>query len=335
MPAADASNATPAHDLSGGPPAEIVLEVRLHARERFDRYLQRSLGWSSRTKIQKLIRLGGALLNGQPARAAARVGDGDQITVRMIVEGTLRDPDAETPLPDPFWEDPYLLAVNKPPGRLVHPTGRTTDGTIINEVHARYAALQRCGLRTLAPRLCHRLDRDTSGVLLIAKNEQGRRSLQQSFEDNIVRKQYLAVVEGTPSEANFRIDLPVAVHLDRSRAVGNRLATIADDGKPSTTLIELLHTTGDHSLVLCRPLTGRQNQIRVHLAAVGHRILGDVGYGSDADAWAQKSTIPFPQRPLLHSASLTFPHPIWRAAYTLAAPPPADFTAFLPNHDDQ
>ncbi|MEM7166048.1 MAG: RluA family pseudouridine synthase [Planctomycetota bacterium] len=316
-------------DLSTGPPPEFHIDVRLHARERFDLHLQRCLGWPSRTKVQRLIRLGGALLNGARARAASRVGDGDRITVRMIVEGTHRDADETTPLPPPFWEDPYLLAVNKPPGRLVHPTGRTTAGTIINEVHLRYAALTRCGTRPLAPRLCHRLDRDTSGVLLISKNELGRRSLQEAFERGEVRKEYLAVVEGTP-ELSFRIDLPVAVHLDRTRTKGNRLATIGDDGKPSVTLVERLHAAGDYSVVLCRPLTGRQNQIRVHLAAVGHRILGDVGYGSDAAQWQRRSPIPFPGRPLLHSAQLRFQHPIWRTDTILRAAPAPDFGPFLP-----
>lgn len=309
--------------------SELLFEVRLHQRQRLDVHLQQCLGWSSRTRIQRLIRLGAVLLNGGPARVASRVQAGDRILVRMVVTGTYAD--APLPMPAPFWEDPYLLAVDKPAGRLVHPTGRTTRGTIIDELQDRYRALSTVGRRPVALHLCHRLDRETSGVLLVAKTELARRALQRAFEADAVRKEYLAVVEGHPEKGQFEVDLPVAVHLDRARDSGHRLARASPDGKPSLTYFTVLGQGPGYALVRCRPVTGRQNQIRVHLAAAGHPILGDVGFGADPQRFAEQGGgTPYPARALLHSEHLLFPHPLWAVPVPLRATPPHDFLPFLP-----
>lgn len=309
---------------------ELEFEVRLHDRQRLDRYLQQCLGWKSRTKVQKLIELERVRVNGQVARSAHRLSDGDQIHVAMVQTGIQHDPSEEHPLEPPFWQDPYLLALNKPAHRLVHPTGRTLGGTVMNELHELYRGCNERGRRPVVPKLCHRLDRETSGVLLVAKTDPARRSLQAAFEEDRVRKEYLAIVEGE-APATFEIDVPIAVNLDRQVGRGNRLAVGAPDGKAAFTRFRRLACGAGYSVVACHPKTGRQNQIRVHLAHAGHPILGDVGYGSDPANWKPRDpgALPFPDRALLHNARLVVPHPIWLTKLDLRAEAPADMQLFV------
>ena len=312
------------------PHGELELRVRCHDRERLDVYLLKRLGWKSRRRVQRLIQIGRVVVDGRPAKPSQRIQRGARIHVTLDPGGASSETGDEKLMP--FWEDPYLLALDKPPGVLVHPVGRTVSGTIINELHHRYRALNRRGSRPVVPRLCHRLDRDTSGVLLVAKTGIARCRLQDAFEADRVAKEYLAVVEGQPTSQV--IDLPITAHLDPQGASQNRLSRVAEDGKPSVTEVEVVATAAALAVVRCRPRTGRQNQIRAHLAAIGHPILGDTGYGSFRERWSTRGgdevpDIPFPNRALLHSARLEFPHPIWPARAVLAAPPAADFAPFL------
>lgn len=300
----------------------VEFRVRESSQERLDRYLLQRLGWKSRNKIQRLIRAGRVTINGETPKIARKIARGDVIRIALDGGGGEVDPGA-SPLDPPIWEDPYLVAVHKPPHRLVHPVGRTVSGTIINELHHRYRGSHTSGLRPVVPKLCHRLDRETSGLLLVAKCDLARRRLSDDFEHGRVRKTYLAVVEGeTPN--HFDVDVPILAHLDREREQNNRLARAHPDGKWAETGFERLATDGTLSLVRCFPRTGRQNQIRVHLAHAGHAIVGDVGYGSTFETFPEAE-----RRALLHSESLEFSHPIWRLPRTLRAPQPTDFEPFL------
>lgn len=313
-------------DLSQ-PHGKLDLRVRSGVGERLDQYLLRRLGWKSRRKVQRLIESGRVVVDGRSAKPALRMHRGDVISVALDPGGHRA---ADDGLLEPIWEDPYLFAVDKPPGVLVHPVGRTVSGTIINAVHGRYRRLTERGRRSVQPRLCHRLDRETSGVLLVAKTVPARRRLQLAFEENRVAKEYCAIVEGHPQLDRFSIELPICSHIDRERRSHHRLARVAAAGKYSRTDIETLATGPGFSVVLCRPITGRQNQIRAHLAAVGHPIVGDVGYADGDRPWASRAGAPPPPtRALLHSARLMFPHPIWGTRQCLAAPPPSDMTPFL------
>ncbi|MCA8962455.1 MAG: RluA family pseudouridine synthase [Planctomycetes bacterium] len=307
----------------------IEFRVRESAADRLDRYLLERLGWKSRNKVQRLIQHGRVTVNGERSKPARRVQRGD--VVRIVLDpGGEPNGSEDTPPPTILYEDPFLVAVDKPPHVLVHPVGRTVSGTIINRLHARYRETGEHGRRRVVPKLCHRLDRETSGVLLIAKCDVARQRLSDDFENGRVEKQYLAITEGAPMSTEFTIDVPIAAHLDREAGRGNRLARADSAGKSAETRFELLRTEGAIALLRCAPLTGRQNQIRVHLAHAGHPILGDVGYGSDP---ASVPGIPFPGRALLHSSALQFRHPIWGHRILLRAPFPPDFPLGLEEAD--
>ncbi len=307
-------------------PEEIVLRARGQRRERLDLYLLRRLRWGSRTKVQRLIQLGRVLVNGGPGKCAQRIARGDEVRVRLLTSTAIRS--EHPPLSAPLWEDPYLLAIAKPPHRLVHPTGRTIAGTVIDELHSRYQELNLRGGREVIPRLCHRLDRDTSGLLLVAKTIEIRRRVQEAFEGDRVRKGYIAIVEGEARERAFEVDAAISAHFDLRRPHSHRLARLDESGKASKTRFFVLGCGAGFSVVHCLPITGRQNQIRVHLASVGLPILGDTGFGSAEEKWTAPAPA-YPDRALLHSYQLRFRHPLWGTERELRCPAIGDLRPFL------
>ncbi len=322
---------TPGRDLSR-PPESARFRVRQKQRSRLDLWLQARLGWSSRSKIQKLISLGRVRLNGDVARASTRVGSGDEVEVLLETGSAPESPPEKLSV---LMEDPWLLAVQKPTGMLVHPVGKTHVGTVIDGLHRQWRELNDRSNRKVIHRLCHRLDRDTSGLLLLAKTVQARRLLQDDFEANRVQKSYLAIVEGVPEQPTFEVNVGVSAHIDRTRQHDHRLARAdAVSGKPSRTRFQWLASKNGISVLLCRPITGRQNQIRIHLQSVGHPILGDDGYGQTEQTLLDRgarlpAAISYPARALLHSFQLQFPHPIWKIPIEVRCPPAADIRPFL------
>ncbi|MEC9476088.1 MAG: RluA family pseudouridine synthase [Planctomycetota bacterium] len=322
---------TPGRDLSL-PPGSAVFRVRQEQRKRLDRWLQDRLGWSSRSKIQKLIAQERVLLNGNIAKSSARVANGDEIEVLLDVDPETAQLPEKLPV---IAEDPWLLAIDKPSGMLVHPVGRTHAGTVVDGLHRQWRFLNERSIRKVTARLCHRLDRDTSGLLLLAKTVQARRHLQNSFEADRVRKSYIAVVEGVPDSDSFEVDAGVSAHLDRTRATDHRLARADDEeGKPSRTLFQVLGEKNGISVLHCQPITGRQNQIRVHLQVAGHPILGDEGYGQTEATLEQRGAalprgIDHPDRALLHSFQLQFPHPVWNLEQQMRCHPTGNLAALV------
>ena len=320
-------------DLSR-PPGSALFRVLQDVRICLDIWLQERLGWKSRSKIQKLIQMQRVRVNGQCVKASTKVSTGDEIEVLLDVDTPEEKPSRYRGLPILF-EDPWLVALNKPAGVLVHPVGRTHSGTVVDGLHSDWRQLNDISLRQATHRLCHRLDRETSGLLLLAKSVEARRRVQDSFEGNHVHKSYLAVVEGNPAEYEFEIDAPISAHLDQQRSQGNRLARAdAQRGKASRTLFTTLGSRDGISLILCRPIPGRQNQIRVHLQVAGHPILGDSGYGQTADSLKESGGVlpegvPFPERALLHSFQLAFPHPVWGTASHVLCPPGGEMARLI------
>lgn len=293
---------------------------------RVDLVVLRHLGHEpgvSRAKVQKWIGAGRVLVNGQPApRAAWRVAAGDEVQVDVREVRRRSRPRAEARALDILYEDAHLLAVNKPAGMVVHPSYKHTTGTLINALlHA--AARWPSGD---APALLTRLDKMTSGVLLVAKRGEVVTRLQHDMRAERIEKDYLAVVHGRPTPASGTIDLA----LDRDPWDRRRVTVTDRGGQRAVTRYERLAvssvpTDGEPatvSLLRCRLVTGRMHQIRVHLAARGWPLVGDPMYGR------QGAPPAFP-RQALHAWRVAFAHPVTGDHLEIDAPLPDDLAQLL------
>jgi 23S rRNA pseudouridine1911/1915/1917 synthase len=270
----------------------------------------------SRNRIQHWIDAGDVLLNGAaPPRAAWRVQAGDELRVRVASVPKRAAPKAE-PLPiEVLYEDDDLMAVNKPAGLVVHPTYKNTSGTLINGLLERARAWPAGS----TPALLGRLDKQTSGVVIVTKRSDIHAALQRAMAARRVDKDYLAIVVGKPSPARGTIDLA----LDRDPWDRRRITVTDRGGQPSVTKYERLATTGGFSTVRCRLITGRTHQIRVHLAARGWPIVGDATYGRDSRQLKAGAM----NRQALHAWRMTFRQPRTGRELSIEAPIPADMRA--------
>jgi 23S rRNA pseudouridine1911/1915/1917 synthase len=316
------------------------LEIRL------DQFLQRFLTWRSRAQVQALIREGRVLLDAGnrdgegSARAFAvelrpgrRLRDGNRVAV--VIPEELRVP--VTPqYPDELrilWEDGDALAVDKPPLLAVHPSGRHLSGTLIQRVHAMYGARELP--RGARPRLCHRLDRETSGILLVGKHPRAHSHLMQQFENREVEKEYLAIVQGSPTLDRGVIERDLGPA--RASRVQIKMTTVAS-GLASRTEWNVVRRYRGCTLVACRPLTGRQHQIRVHMESIGHPLVGDKLYGPDEDYFQKAAdgsltdgdldALELP-RQALHNHRLAFRSPTSGERIEVTSPLAPDMAAFL------
>ncbi len=280
---------------------------------RIDRVLLRHLRDEkgiSRNRIQKWIDDGDVLINGAaPSRPAWRVQPGDDLRVRVIGLPRRQLPTAEAIALDILYEDDDLLAVNKPAGLVVHPTYKHLSGTLMNGL-LEYARDWPAGS---APALVGRLDKLTSGLIIVTKRSQIHGALQKAMSARRIDKDYLAIVRGKPSPARGTIDLA----LDRDPWDRRRVTVTDRGGQPSVTRYERLSTAGGFSIVRCRLITGRTHQIRVHLAAKKWPIVGDATYGGTTDA-------PEFPRQALHSWRVAFRQPRTGRELVIEAPLPDD-----------
>jgi 23S rRNA pseudouridine1911/1915/1917 synthase len=243
------------------------------------------------------------------ARSSVKVREGAAIVVNLPDTAVLR----ETPRPeavslDVLYEDDDVLAVNKPAGMVVHPSFRNMSGTVLNAVLWRYR--DRPALR---PGLVSRLDKDTSGVLLLALSPGIHARIQRDAAAGRVAKQYLAVVQGTPRPSQGTITLPLAHDpADRRRMV------VSDQGMPSETRYRVVSSIDGYAVVACELVTGRTHQIRVHMATRGWPVAGDVVYGHADPGIARQA---------LHAWRVSLPHPKSRTPLSIEAPPPHDLLA--------
>jgi 23S rRNA pseudouridine1911/1915/1917 synthase len=276
----------------------------------------------SRNRIQKWIDAGDVLINGSaPPRAAWRVQAGDEVLVRVADLPKREQPRAEVMPIDVLYEDDDLLAVNKPAGVVVHPSFRNSSGTLINGLleHAR------AWPRGSTPSLVGRLDKLTSGLVLVAKRSDIHAALQRAMAARRIDKDYLAIVRGKPSPPRGTIDLA----LDRDPWDRRRITVTDRGGQPSVTRYERVSTADGYSMVRCRLITGRTHQIRVHLAARGWPIAGDAIYGPPparlkADAAAPGPAFP---RQALHSWRVALRQPRTGRELVIEAPLPDDMRA--------
>ena len=290
---------------------------------RVDRVLLRHLRHESgvsRNRIQKWIEAGHVAINGAAApRPAWRIQAGDELRVRVEDIPKRTRPQAQVLDVDILYEDDDLLAVNKPPGLVVHPSFNNASGTLMNGL----LNLARAWPAGSKPALLGRLDKFTSGIVLVTKRGEIYAALQRAMNARRIDKDYLAIVRGKPTPQRGTIDLA----LDRDPWDRRRVTVTDRGGQPSVTRYERLATAGGYSLVRCRLITGRTHQIRVHLAAKQWPIVGDATYGPKASAAGSiEAAGKFP-RQALHSWRMAFRQPRTGRELVIEAPMPADMTA--------
>jgi 23S rRNA pseudouridine1911/1915/1917 synthase len=298
---------------------------------RTEAFLAHELPALSRTLIRQKIQTGEVLINGHRCSTATRVHAGDGL--RIAWRGTpVSGPLPEMPV---LFEDEWLLAVDKPAGVASHPVGRRQHGTVVQWARARYADLIRADLerggREFYPTLVNRLDVFTSGIVLLAKTRTAHAALQDIVTRRLVSKEYIAVVEGVMAEDEGRMDGPIG--LDPHSAVRVKRA-LRPDGLPSVTAYAVLRRLPGHTLIRALPITGRQHQIRVHCAGMGHPVCGDLLYGDERlflRFLRNGGTLDdgLPARHLLHAARVSFAHPFTAARVAIESPLPGDFLAMM------
>lgn len=300
------------------PAGEVVVEVGAEqGGERLDVFLTSLEAVPSRAQARRLIDEGRVSVNGAPApKAGTKLLPGDRVALRLPPR-----PSAELtaePIPlDLVFEDEHLAVVNKPRGMVVHPAPGHAGGTLLNALLHRYPGLVGVG-GVERPGIVHRLDKETTGLLVVARSHQAYAGLIAQLKAREVERVYFALVHGQPPVEQGCIDAPIGRHpLHRQK-----MAVVERGGRPAITHFRAVERFREYSLLEVRLETGRTHQIRVHMAHIGHPVAGDRRYG------APPSTL-FPDGQALHAARLAFAHPITKEALSFTAPLPGDFEEAL------
>ncbi|NQT82425.1 RluA family pseudouridine synthase [bacterium] len=302
-------------------PAHLVFVVSENCSGfRLDKFLADCLPERSRAYVQRLIQRGLVTLNGEQVKAHHTVKEGD--VAEVVV------PPPEEPYMEPqdiplevLYEDEYLIAVNKPAGLVVHPGAGNPSGTLVNALLAHCEKLSTGG-HPLRPGIVHRLDKDTSGCIIVAKDDVTHRRLADQFLTRQVHKEYRAIVVGSPPDDRGVIE----THIARSRRNRKKMTATAAEGKFAFTSYCVLENFFHASYLSIEPLTGRTHQIRVHLSHIGHPVAGDRQYSRGSTCRQLGIEIP---RQMLHSYKLHVNHPHNSKRMRLTAPLPKDFSSAL------
>ena len=311
-------SAEPAPNSGETHPERQVLSRRFiasaeDAGRRLDLYLASRLPELSRTRIQELIDEGRVRVSERLARPAQRVVAGDVIDVEVIPRPALRAAPEEIPL-DVLYEDEDLVVVNKPSGMVVHAGAGAARGTLVNALLHHSGTLSTVG-GNLRPGIVHRLDRGTSGAMVVARNDLAHRVLAEQFRSRAVSKTYVALLHGKMPRDAGSIARPITRDPQRRTRMTARLG----HGRAAQTDWRLLLRLGNFTLVEAQPRTGRTHQIRAHFAAVGHPLVGDTLYGAPRQVHIGKAS-PTLGRVFLHAARLSFAHPRTGATIEVRAP---------------
>lgn len=279
---------------------------------RLDSWLVSKMSGTSRAKIQSWMKAGFIALNGSFARPSHKIKAGDKIRVELQTQPAVNLRAEPIPL-DILYEDDDILLLNKPPGLVVHPSAGHASGTLVNALLHHCPALAGPGAR---PGIVHRLDRDTSGVIVAAKTERALASLAAQFKERRVRKEYLALAWGAPKPSSGCITGAIG----RSLSDRKKMAVRKTGGRAASTTYEVIESFSGVSLLKINIQTGRTHQIRVHLAHIGHPVVGDSAYGSRSC----RALPIMPARQMLHAAALSFTHPATGEEVRVQAPIPND-----------
>ena len=314
-------------DENEGP---LILHVGHSIKERrVDKYLHGRFSNLSRRFIQDTIKQGGVTVNGKAAKPSLKLSPGDEIRLTLPEQPSKDILPEDIPL-NIIYEDDELIILNKQSDILVHPARGNTHGTLVNAL-AFYSDKLSSGLGEFRPGIVHRLDRNTTGVMVVAKSDPAQWKIAKQFERRQVNKTYLAIVHGTPELNADRIKVPLGVH----PRVREKYAIRPESGKEAITIYEVLESFRGFSLLQLTPKTGRTHQIRVHLSYIKHPIVADDMYGGKlVYPWQLVDSEPAVQEPIirrvaLHAFSLEFKHPKTEEIIKFEAPLPDDMQNFL------
>ncbi|MFM7318176.1 MAG: RluA family pseudouridine synthase [bacterium] len=324
------------HDLKTTP-EEFTVKSFLATEPRLDAYLASRYPDFSRSMIQKIISAGGVLVNGRPGKSSYKVRQGDEFHVSMpeLPEHPIVPEDI--PL-DILYEDQWLTVVNKPAGMVVHPAKGNWRGTLVNALQFRYETLSSVGGEQ-RPGIIHRLDRDTTGLVLVARDDETHRAIASQFENRTVEKKYLAVVYGEPSRDRDFIERPIGHHPTVREKM--TIKPVADGGKESRTFYEVVERYGRYALLRCELHTGRTHKIRVHMHSIGTPIMADKLYagrervtlselrGLTQTGVAVEGEEPLITRQALHAHTLALVHPQTGKRLELQSPIPPDMITLI------
>jgi 23S rRNA pseudouridine1911/1915/1917 synthase len=292
---------------------EILVQLSDDSRDRIDRYLAEYLPQLSRSRIQKLIEQGCIQVNEDECDKKTVVKNGDRITVKIPDVQPLELKAQDIAL-DILYEDEHLLVINKPVGLVVHPAPGHEDGTLVNALLAHCPNLS--GINGVQrPGIVHRLDKDTSGAIVVAKTDLAHQHLQAQIQAKTAKREYLGIVNGVPKTLSGTIDAPISRHpVDRKK-----MAVVAN-GRHAVTHWQVLERLGNYTLMKFDLETGRTHQIRVHAAYIGHAIASDPLYSNPLKHMPGQA---------LHAWRLTFTHPVSGETIEAIAPPPETFNKLL------
>ena len=301
-----------------------TIDVRLeaaHAGWRLDRALAAAVPTLSRERLKSLIRSGAVENGGLPVRDPATKVRGAEALRVLVPEAAPADNEAQDIPLKVVFEDEHLLVVDKPAGLVVHPAAGNLDGTLVN------ALLHHCGGSlsgiggVARPGIVHRIDKDTSGLLVVAKTDVAHEGLAKQFAAHSIDRRYLAIVNGVPKASEGTVDAPLA----RSSTNRKKIAIVEGGrGKRAVTHWKRLQALRDAALVECRLETGRTHQVRVHMASIGHPLLGDPVYGRSGKSHSNLLKELQFHRQALHAAELGFTHPVTKNRLSFYSPMPSD-----------
>ncbi|MDU2066314.1 MAG: RluA family pseudouridine synthase [Sporomusaceae bacterium] len=287
--------------------------------KRIDMVLTEQYPELTRTYIQKLIGCGNLMINGKVTKANYKLREGDQGTFLIPPPEELNVVAENLPL-HILYEDESMIVINKARGMVVHPAPGNYNGTLVNALLYHCDSLS--GINgVIRPGIVHRLDKDTSGVMVVAKTDQAHLSLSQQIQEKSATREYRALVHGIIGEEQGRIEAPIGRHpIDRKK-----MAVTPQNSKAATTLFTVTERFKEHSFVLCKLLTGRTHQIRVHMAYIGHPLVSDPLYGPTG----KKNYDRLISGQALHSERLSLKHPVTGELMEFIAPMPDDMEQLL------
>jgi 23S rRNA pseudouridine1911/1915/1917 synthase len=294
---------------------------------RLDRVVVQHCPELSRTRVQELIEEGLVVLNGKLAKDSHKVRANDVIQVVPQERPALRAEPEPIPL-DVVYEDGDVIAINKPAGMSIHAGAGNSHGTLVNALLGRGQSLSQSD-DPLRPGIVHRLDKETSGILLVAKNDFAHARLAEAFKQRTIRKIYIALVQGSMEEDRGRIELAIARDPNRRTRMTAKRALLLPNSRPARTDWRVLLRIDSNSLLEIQLHTGRTHQIRVHFSVLRHPVVGDTLYGAAGQLHVGRTTLPPLGRNFLHAAKIAFAQPHTGKLIELSAPLPAELRDYL------